>query len=75
MSGNGQQGGYGQGARAPATQDNPQIVSGWQHTPYAHNSERYAYIGKSGITGEPQWIDYGGKRANAEAAAQKGGKK
>lgn len=76
MSGKGghQQGSGGQDAPPPATQDNPQIVSGWEHTPYAHNSDRYAYIGKDDTTGEPEWIDYGGKHANAEAA-QQGGKK
>ena len=40
--------------------DQPTIISGWEHSPYAHNSDRYAYIGKE--DGEPQWIDYGAKK-------------
>lgn len=35
--------------------------------------DRYAYLGKDESTGEPEWIDWGSKKANAEAA-QKGGK-
>jgi len=75
MSDKGKQGGYGQDARPPATQDNPQIISGWEHSLYAHrNVERYAYLGKDETTGEPEWVDWGSKKANAEAA-QKDGKK
>ena len=37
----------------------PTVVSGWEHSRYAHSSDRYAYIGKEG--GEPQWVDWGPK--------------
>lgn len=77
MSGKGghQQGSGGYQAPPPATQDNPQIISGWEHSVYAHrNTDRYAYIGK-GDGGEPEWVDYGGKKANAEARQQQDGKK
>lgn len=77
MSGKGghQQGGSGQDAPPPATQENPQIISGWEHSVYAHrDTERYAYIGKDDTTGEPEWVDSGGKAANAEAAQKGGGK-
>ncbi|CAM9506845.1 unnamed protein product, partial [Hapterophycus canaliculatus] len=44
----------------------PQIVTGWEHTRYAfHDTERYAYIGKDNATNEPEFLDYGGKAANA----------
>eukprot|EP00211_Chloroparvula_japonica_P019840 CAMPEP_0119131740 /NCGR_PEP_ID=MMETSP1310-20130426/10550_1 /TAXON_ID=464262 /ORGANISM="Genus nov. species nov., Strain RCC2339" /LENGTH=65 /DNA_ID=CAMNT_0007122333 /DNA_START=78 /DNA_END=272 /DNA_ORIENTATION=+ len=59
-------------AEAPATQDNPKIISGWEHSNYAHNSDRYAYIGKDEDTGEPEWLDYGSKRDNAAAEDAKG---
>lgn len=76
MSGKGgyQQGGYSTGP--PATEDNPQIVSGWEYSSFAYQDQRYAYIGKDETTGEPEFLDYGGKAANAEAKAEKqGGKK
>jgi hypothetical protein len=38
----------------------PTIISGWEHSSYAHKSDRFAYIGKE--DGEPQWIDYGKKK-------------
>jgi len=44
---------------APALE--PTVVSGWEHSTYAHKSDRYAYIGKDEDTGEPEWIDYGPK--------------
>eukprot|EP00752_Nemacystus_decipiens_P005518 g4992.t1 len=84
MSGKGGKGGGGGGGGGgyyqtpPATEDNPQIISGWEHSVYAHrNTDRYAYIGKDDTTGEPEWLDYGGKQANAEAreAKQQAGKK
>ena len=83
MSGKGGQGGGGGGGGGyqyppQATEDNPQIISGWHHSVYAHrNTDRYAYIGKDDTTGEPEWLDYGGKKANAEAreAKERGGKK
>ncbi|CAN0343862.1 unnamed protein product, partial [Scytosiphon promiscuus] len=41
-------------------------ISGWEHSVYAHrNVDRYAYLGKDESTGEPEWIDWGSKRANA----------
>lgn len=82
MSGKGGSGGGGggqqQGGRdaPPATHDNPQVVSGWEYTPFAHRDERYAYLGKDDSTGEPQFVDWGSKSANAAAdAAKQGGKK
>lgn len=82
MSGKGgqQQGGtYGGGgyqAPPPATGDNPQIITGWEHSLYAHkNVDRYAYLGKDDNR-EPQWLDWGSKSANAAAdAAKQGGSK
>jgi len=59
----------------PATHDNPQVVQGWEHTQWGFkDTERYSYIGKDDNTGEPQFLDYGGKQANAEADAAKGKK-
>jgi len=45
----------------PASALEPTVVSGWEHSTYAHKSDRYAYIGKDEDTGEPEWIDYGPK--------------
>ena len=45
--------------QAPAPE--PQVVSGWEYSRFAHNSERYAYIGKDDTTGEPEFVDYGPK--------------
>ena len=47
----------------PASSDEyePTMISGWQHSSYAHKSERYAYMGKDEDTGEPQWLDWGPK--------------
>ena len=39
----------------------PEVVSGWEYSMYAQNSDRYAYIGKDDATGEPEYIDYGPK--------------
>lgn len=76
MSGKGGGQQSGRDAPPPATEDNPQIVSGWEYTRFAFNDPRYAYIGKDENTREPEFLDYGGKAANAEAkAAKEGGQK
>ncbi|CAN0046046.1 unnamed protein product, partial [Ectocarpus sp. 13 AM-2016] len=50
----------------------PHIIQGWHHTPYAHkDTERYSYIGKDNAQNEPEWVDWGGKAANAAADAAK----
>lgn len=46
----------------------PTVISGWEHTTYAHPTtdyaaDRYSYIGKDEDTGEPSWIDRGPKRS------------
>jgi len=38
-------------------EDNPEVISGWEHS-YAHkHPDKYAYIGKNG-EGEPEWIKW-----------------
>jgi len=46
---------------APAPNPEPSVVSGWEHSTYAHKSDRYSYIGKDEDSGEPEWIDHGPK--------------
>ena len=48
----------------------PSILSGWEHSIYAHAgtpyaNERYSYLGKDEASGEPQWLDYGPKGSSA----------
>ena len=46
----------------PSTEEYPKVICGWEHADYAHrNTDRYAYIGKSEDTREPEFIDYGPK--------------
>ncbi|KNC84428.1 hypothetical protein SARC_03356 [Sphaeroforma arctica JP610] len=43
----------------------PQIISGWEHSRYAHrDTERNAYKGKND-GGDPEWLDYGSKSARS----------
>ncbi|KAJ3070837.1 hypothetical protein HDU98_006178 [Podochytrium sp. JEL0797] len=44
-----------------SSEHEPTIISGWEHSTYAHrDTERFAYIGKDD-DGEPEWVDYGKK--------------
>lgn len=54
-------GGSSSAASGGGQANEPTIISGWEHSTYAHRSDRYAYIGKDEDTGEPEWIDYGPK--------------
>jgi len=45
---------------APSTTQEPEILSGWEHSIYAgKNTDRFSYVGKDEISGEPEWIDHG----------------
>jgi len=60
----GKSGGNQSSASASSYAHEPQVVSGWEHSRYAHaNPDRYAYMGKE--DGQPTWVDYGGKGQQA----------
>ena len=50
--------GYARPVPTPAPE--PTIISGYEHLVYAHQSDRYQYLGKN-EDGEPEWLDYGPK--------------
>ena len=38
--------------------EQPEVIKGWEHSTYAHRSDRFAYIGKDDDDGEPMWLKY-----------------
>ncbi len=48
------------------TSPEPKIITGWEHSVYAHrNTDRYAYMGKDD-NGEPEWVDWGSKNSRKQ---------
>jgi len=41
------------------------VIKGWEHSHYAHRSDRYAYIGKDDDDREPMWVDWGPKSSRS----------
>ena len=50
--------------QAGPSRENPSVITGWEHSPYAmaqtpYARKRYSYLGKDEDSGEPEWLDYG----------------